>query len=80
VMQKYWHVINIGIQNTLVYRINFLFRSVFGLIPLLATLSLWRAVYAGKAADDVAGYVGDGHLNVPRSRRFAQTHTPDSST
>lgn len=55
-MNKYRHVISIGIQNTLVYRMNFLFRSVFGLIPLMATISLWRAVYAGKASDDVAGY------------------------
>ena len=43
-MKKYWHVINIGIQNTLVYRMNFLFRSTFSLIPLFATISLWRAV------------------------------------
>jgi ABC-2 type transport system permease protein len=54
-MRKYWHVINIGIQNTLVYRVNFLFRAVFGLIPLIAIISLWRAVYAGKS-EDVAGY------------------------
>jgi ABC-2 type transport system permease protein len=51
---KYWHVINIGLQNTLVYRVNFLFRSVFALIPLFATISLWRAIYAGK--EIVAGY------------------------
>ena len=50
-MTKYWHVINIGIQNTLVYRMNFLFRSVFGLIPLFATISLWRAVYSGQRGD-----------------------------
>jgi len=55
-MKKYWHVINIGLQNTLVYRVNFLFRSVFGLIPLMATIYLWRAIYAGKQSDDVAGY------------------------
>ena len=56
-MQKYWHVINIGIQNTLVYRVNFLFRAVFGLIPLMATIFLWRAIYAGQAAGgEVAGY------------------------
>src|SRR5207248_880798 len=56
-MRKYWHVINIGIQNTLVYRVNFLFRAVFGLIPLMATIFLWRAIYAGKeAGDEVAGY------------------------
>ena len=56
-MSKYWHAINIGIQNTLVYRANFLFRSIFGLIPLMATIFLWRAVFAGKPSDpEVAGY------------------------
>ena len=54
-MRKYWHVINIGIQNTLVYRVNFLFRALFGLIPLMAVISLWRAVYEGKDTD-VRGY------------------------
>ena len=54
-MKKYWHVLNIGIQNTLVYRVNFLFRSLFGLIPLLAVISLWRAIYVGKETG-VAGY------------------------
>src|SRR5437667_10759971 len=56
-MKKYWHVINIGIQNTLVYRVNFLFRATFALIPLAATIFLWRAIYAGQAAGgEVAGY------------------------
>src|SRR6266542_5941805 len=54
-MKKYWHVINIAIQNTLTYRLNFVFRSVFSLIPLFATISLWRAIYAGQPGD-VAGY------------------------
>lgn len=54
-MKKYWHVINIGIQNTLVYRFNFLLRSVVGLIPLFATISLWRAIFAGQEKD-IAGY------------------------
>jgi ABC-2 type transport system permease protein len=54
-MRKYWHVINVGIQNTLVYRANFLFRSVFGLIPLFATISLWRAIYSGQSSG-VGGY------------------------
>ena len=55
-VNKYWHVINIGIQNTLTYRVNFLFRAAFGLIPLAATIFLWRTIYSGKLADDVAGY------------------------
>lgn len=56
-MQKYLHVFNLGLQNTLVYRANFFFRSAAGLIPLFATLSVWRAVYAGKAdGGAIAGY------------------------
>ena len=60
-MKKYWHVINIGIQNTLVYRVNFLFRATFALIPLAAVLFLWRAIYAGKESG--------GEVPVTRSRR-----------
>lgn len=56
-LRKYWHVVNIGIQNTLVYRVNFLFRSVFALIPLMAVIFLWRAVYAGKQGEGgISGY------------------------
>lgn len=56
-MAKYWHVFNVGIQNTLAYRLNFFGRACFGLIPLTATIFLWKAVYAGKAGGAaVAGY------------------------
>ncbi|MBI5387482.1 MAG: ABC-2 family transporter protein [Verrucomicrobia bacterium] len=54
-MKKYWQVINIGIQNTLVYRVNFLFRVLFGFIPLVALLSMWRVIYQGRETS-VAGY------------------------
>lgn len=56
-MKKYLHVANVGIQNTLVYRVNFLFRAVMGLVPLTATIFLWKAVFEGKqSGTDVAGY------------------------
>lgn len=54
-MGKYLHVFKVGIQNTLVYRANFLFRAIFGLIPLAGTLFVWRAIYAGKGADSLVG-------------------------
>jgi ABC-2 type transport system permease protein len=54
-MQKYWHVIKIGLANTLVYRFNFFSRSAFSLIPLLATIYLWRTIYRGQTGN-VAGY------------------------
>lgn len=54
-MRKYWQVINIGIQNTLVYRVNFLFRVLFGFIPLIALLSMWRTIFTDKTGE-IAGY------------------------
>ena len=47
-MRKYWHAINIGFQNNLTYRFNFLARTLFGFIPLMALLFLWRKIYEGK--------------------------------
>ena len=54
-MKKYWHVLNVGIQNNLTYRFNFLARTVFGLIPLIAVLYIWKAIYQGKQAGDKVG-------------------------
>jgi len=55
-MLKYWHVIGIGIQNNLTYRFNFLARSLFGLIPLIALLYVWRSIYAGNNQANVGTY------------------------
>jgi ABC-type uncharacterized transport system permease subunit len=49
-MKKYWHVIGIGIQNNLTYRVNYLARTLFSFIPLFAMLSLWRTIYTGLCA------------------------------
>jgi ABC-2 type transport system permease protein len=54
-MKKYWHVLNVGIQNNLTYRFNFLARAIFGLVPLLATLSVWRTIYSGNAPGSEVG-------------------------
>lgn len=44
---KYRKVFEIGLQNTFVYRWNFLLRSLFGLVPLVGTVLIWRAIFAG---------------------------------
>jgi ABC-2 type transport system permease protein len=44
-MRKYLHVINIGLQNNLAYRFNYLTRTLFSFIPLFAMLSLWGTIY-----------------------------------
>jgi ABC-2 type transport system permease protein len=52
---KYAKIFDIGLQNTVVYRWNFLLRSVFGVVPLLGTVYLWRALFASKG-QEIAGY------------------------
>ena len=54
-MKKYWHVINVGIQNNLTYRFNFFARAVFGLIPLIATLYVWQTIYSGNGVGSQVG-------------------------
>jgi len=50
-----WHIFKLGLQNTAAYRINFFFRAVFNLVPLIAALALWRAIFAG-GHETIAGY------------------------
>jgi ABC-2 type transport system permease protein len=52
-VKKHLHVINVGFQNNLQYRFNYLTRTLFSFIPLFAMLSLWRTIYGG------AGGAGD---------------------
>jgi ABC-2 type transport system permease protein len=49
-MGKYLHVISVGLQTNLQYRVNYFTRTLFSFIPLFAMLSLWRTIYAGNGA------------------------------
>ena len=58
-LAKYAKVFNVGAQNTFVYRWNFVLRSVFGIVPLIGTISLWKAMYGsegGGSGAQLAGY------------------------
>jgi ABC-2 type transport system permease protein len=43
--KKYWKIFDIGLQNTFVYRWNFLLRLLFGIVPLVGTVCIWRAIF-----------------------------------
>jgi ABC-2 type transport system permease protein len=56
-MKKYWYVLGIGVQNNLAYRFNFFARTIFGFIPLVAIIFVWRTIYSSKPAGaDVGSY------------------------
>ncbi len=52
---KYWKLFDIGLQNTFVYRWNFLLRMVFGVVPLAGMIFIWRAVFDA-SGKPIAGY------------------------
>jgi ABC-2 type transport system permease protein len=62
-MGKYLHIVNVGIQNTLAYRVNFLVRSCFAIFPLLATIYLWRSIFEARNSETVAGYTLAGMIS-----------------
>jgi ABC-2 type transport system permease protein len=51
----YLHVVKTGIQSTLSYRLNFVVRAISGLVPLLATVTLWKTIFSDSVVE-VAGY------------------------
>lgn len=53
--KTYTKAFNLGIQNTFVYRWNFLLRSLFSMVPLAGTAFLWHAVFNSRSAP-IQGY------------------------
>ena len=52
---KYLKLFDISLQNTVVYRWNFLLRSLFEVMPLVGTVYLWQALFASRGRS-IAGY------------------------
>ncbi|HEY5741674.1 MAG TPA: ABC-2 family transporter protein [Terrimicrobiaceae bacterium] len=52
---KYWSVFTTGLQNTFVYRWNFLLRSIFAIVPLIGTVFIWKALFESRG-EDIRGY------------------------
>ena len=52
---KYIKVFDIGLQNTFVYRWNFLLRALFGFVPLIGTVCIWRALFQSRGSS-IGGY------------------------
>ncbi|HEY2343420.1 MAG TPA: ABC-2 family transporter protein [Chthoniobacteraceae bacterium] len=54
-LAKYSKVFSIGLQDTFVYRWNFLLRALFSIVPLFGTVFIWHAVFAARGGR-IAGY------------------------
>jgi ABC-2 type transport system permease protein len=54
-LSTYRQIFAVGVQNTFVYRWNFLLRTIFGIVPLVGMVFIWRAVFAAKGGG-INGY------------------------
>lgn len=52
---KYVRVFSIGLQDTFVYRWNFILRSLFGIVPLVGTVFIWQAIFDARG-ENVGSY------------------------
>src|SRR3954447_2848634 len=59
VATKYLKVLSIGFQDTFVYRWNFLLRALFGIVPLIGTVFIWRAIFAARQTTIGAYDIGE---------------------
>ncbi|MBV9392028.1 MAG: ABC-2 family transporter protein [Verrucomicrobia bacterium] len=48
VVRKYVKVFDVGLQNNVIYRWNFLLRAIFELCPLIGTIFVWRSVFESR--------------------------------
>ena len=56
-LKKYWKILRISLVERMVYRADFLLSTVLRFLPVVTTILLWQAVYAGAGPDaDLEGY------------------------
>ena len=55
-LRKYWKIFRVSLAERLVYRADFLLATVLRFLPLVTTLLLWHAVYAGSEESEFAGF------------------------
>src|SRR5437016_7138680 len=54
--RKYFNIFRIALIERLTYRSDFLLTSALRLLPMVTTILLWGAVYAGSGRDELAGF------------------------
>jgi ABC-2 type transport system permease protein len=55
-MAKYWRIFRVSLIERMVYRGDFLLATVLRFLPMVTTILLWEAIYAGSQQEKLAGY------------------------
>jgi ABC-2 type transport system permease protein len=55
-MKKYWRIFRVSLIERLAYRSDFFLTTFLRFLPMLTTILLWQAIYAGSEASELAGF------------------------
>lgn len=55
-LAKYFNICRVSLIERLAYRGDFILATCLRFLPLLTTILLWQAIYAGAGAKDLSGY------------------------
>jgi ABC-2 type transport system permease protein len=56
VLPKYWRIFRVSLIERMVYRADFLLGTVLRFLPMLTTILLWHAIYAGSGREELGGF------------------------
>src|SRR5262249_33795781 len=57
-VRKYWRILRVSLTERLTYRADFLLSTVLRFLPMITTILLWEAVYAGVGEGEDTRIVG----------------------
>jgi ABC-2 type transport system permease protein len=55
-LRKYLRIYRVSLTERLVYRGDFFFSTILRFLPMVTTILLWQAIYAGAEEDKIAGF------------------------
>ncbi len=56
ILRKYRKIWRVALADRMVYRADFLISTFLRFLPMLTTILLWQAIYAGSGQSDLAGF------------------------
>src|SRR4051794_16542525 len=55
-VRKYAKICRVSLVERMAYRGDFLLGTIFRFLPMVTTILLWRAIYAGAGRSELAGF------------------------
>ena len=55
-LAKYWAIFRVSLSERMTYRGDFVLGTLLRFLPMVTTILLWQAIYAGSGQKELAGF------------------------